>query len=85
MNNCLKEKRLEKGYSQLELAEIAKVSRATIIRIEQGNLKYLKSDTMLKLALALDSDISDIFFKDFVMQTQQNGDISSCYEVEEGR
>ena len=43
MNNCLKEKRLEKGYSQLELAEIAKVSRATIIRIEQGNLKYLKS------------------------------------------
>ena len=71
MHNCLKEKRLEKGYSQLELAEIAKVSRATIIRIEQGNLKYLKSDTMLKLALALDCDISDIFFKDFVMRTQQ--------------
>lgn len=71
MNNCLKQKRVEKGYSQSELAEISKVSRTTIIKIEQGKLKYLQSDTMLKLALALDCDVGDIFFREVVMQTQQ--------------
>lgn len=71
MNNCLKDKRLEKGYSQIELSKLANVSRQTIIDIEKGNVKSIMSDTMLKLALALDCDVSDIFFKDVVMQTQQ--------------
>lgn len=71
MNNCLKKKREEKGYSQSELSRLSSVSRTTIIDIETNKLKYLRSDTMLKLALALDCDVSDIFFKEFVMRTQQ--------------
>ena len=72
MNNCLKEVRLSKGYSQSELSKKSNVSRQTIIEIEDGPLKWLTSDTMLKLAIALDCDVSTIFFDDFVMQTQQN-------------
>ena len=79
MNNCLRQKRIEKGYSQSELAEISKVSRITIIKIEQGKLKYLQSDTMLKLALALDCDVGDIFFREFVMQTQQKNNSNILY------
>lgn len=71
MNNCLKEKRKTFGYSQLELSKKANVSRTTIAEIEKGRVKYLRSDTMLKLAIALECDITDIFFKGFVMQTQQ--------------
>ena len=72
MNNCLKEVRLSKGYSQSELSKKSNVSRQTIIDIENGSLKWLRSDTMLKLAIALDCDVSTIFFDYFVMQTQQN-------------
>ena len=72
MNNCLKAKREEKGYSKSELSRLSSVSRTTIVSIEANQLNYLRSDTMLKLALALGCDVSDIFFKDFVMQTQQN-------------
>ena len=41
MNNCLKEVRLSKGYSQSELSKKSNVSRQTIIDIENGSLKCL--------------------------------------------
>ncbi len=71
MNNRVRDRRIELGYSKSELSKLSKVSRSTIIAIESNNVKYLRSDTMMKLAIALKCDITDIFFDNFVMQTQQ--------------
>ena len=71
MNNKLRELRLEKGLSQEKLAEISGVSRPTISMIETNTLDNIESKTMLRLAIALNCDIGDIFFKEKVVLTQQ--------------
>lgn len=71
MKNKLKEKREEKNMTQQELSNISNVSRPTISQIENGTLQNIKSNTMIKLATALDCDIGDIFFKEIVVFTKQ--------------
>lgn len=71
MHNKLKELRLKQGLTQEQLAELSGVSRPTISYIETDSLDNIESKTMLKLAIALNCDIGDIFFKEKVVLTQQ--------------
>lgn len=71
MKNLLKDKREEKGMSQNDLSEKSGVSRQTISAIENQSLDNIESKTMVKLALALECDVGDIFFKENVVFTQQ--------------
>lgn len=57
----IKEVRKEKGYTQEELAKRANVSRATIIGLENGSVTVTTTDTLTKIASALDKKVSDIF------------------------
>jgi len=60
MNSRLKELRTDRGWTQADLAERARVSRQTIIAIEKG-----KFDPSLPLAFRLaklfDAKIEDVF------------------------
>ena len=71
MKNLLKEKREEKGMSQNDLSKKSGVSRQTISAIENQLLNNIESKTMIKLALALECDVGDIFFKESVVFAQQ--------------
>ena len=57
----IKEARNEKGFTQEELAKRANVSRATIIGLENGSILVTTTETLTKIAGALDKKVSDIF------------------------
>lgn len=57
----IKEARKEKGFTQEELAKRANVSRATIIGLENGSILVTTTETLTKIAGALDKKVSDIF------------------------
>ena len=57
----IKEARKEKGFTQEELAKRANVSRATIIGLENGTITVTPTETLTKIAGALDKKVSDIF------------------------
>ena len=56
----IKEARKEKGFTQRELAKRANVSRATIIGLENGSITVTTTETLTKIAGALDKKVSDI-------------------------
>lgn len=58
----LKEVREERGLTQEELVEKSGVSRATISFIENGRSHCVKTDTLLKLANALEKKTTELFF-----------------------
>ena len=62
MGYKVKEVREERRMTQEELAEKSGVSRPTIVAIENGNAKDVKISTLLKLASALNTTVSEIFF-----------------------
>lgn len=64
MNNRLRYFREEKNLSQAKLSEKSGVSRVTINQLENGKLSVCKTDTLTKLADALDKTVSDVFFCD---------------------
>lgn len=57
----IREARKEKGYTQEELAKRANVSRATIIGLENSSVTVTTTETLTKIAGALDKKVSDIF------------------------
>ena len=57
----IKEARKEKGFTQRELAKRANVSRATIIGLENVSITVTTTETLTKIAGALDKKVSDIF------------------------
>lgn len=61
MQNNLKEIRTNRKVSQAELAEKSGVSRQTIIAIENGTRISVTTNTLVKLAKALDCSVEDIF------------------------
>ena len=60
-SNRLKEYRNKRGLTQQELAEKSDVSRATIVGIENGGVKVVKTDTLMKLSNALGYPVTRIF------------------------
>ena len=58
----IREFRKEKRLSQAELSKVSGVSRAIISGLESGAIKTTTTDTLCKLASALDKKVSDIFF-----------------------
>jgi len=63
MRYKIKEYREEKGMSQSELSEKASVSRAIISGLESGRTIVTTTDTLSKIAKALDKTVSDIFLE----------------------
>ena len=53
--------REELNLSQLDLAQKAGVSRATISGLESGSITVTTTDTLIKIANALGKKVSDIF------------------------
>lgn len=62
MGYKIKECREEIGISQEELAKRAKISRTTLSGLESGTVKTTTTDTLLKIATALNRSVADIFF-----------------------
>ena len=54
--------REEKNMSQQELADKSGISRATISGLERGTITVTTTDTLIKIANALDKKVSEIFF-----------------------
>ena len=61
MQTKLKEVRKAKNMNQEELAQKSGVARTVISQLENGSRAVVKTSTMVKLATALESKISDIF------------------------
>lgn len=62
METHLKEYREKSGLSQDELAEISGVSRDVILGFESGIINVTTTNTMKKLADALNVKVTAIFF-----------------------
>lgn len=62
MENRLKQFREEKGWSQTKLSEESGVSRVTINSLENGKVQVAKTDTLTKIADALEHTVSEVFF-----------------------
>ena len=61
LKNRLKEARIKKGLSQMELAKIVGVSRNTISSIETGQFNPT-AKLALVLSIALEKKFEDIFY-----------------------
>lgn len=61
MENNIRGRRLELGLSQDQLAEKSGTARTIISQLENGTRTVITSETMLKIAKALDSSVADIF------------------------
>lgn len=62
MGSKLKLVREEARITQKELADKSGVSRTIISGIESGRVKTTTTDTLIKIANALEKKVSDIFF-----------------------
>lgn len=62
MKYRVKELRENKGFTQEELAEKSGVSRTIISKLEQGKSVTTMTDTLSKLASALEVNVSSLFF-----------------------
>lgn len=62
MGYRIRECREEIGISQEELAKKAKISRTTLSGLESGTIKTTTTDTLLKIATALNKSVAEIFF-----------------------
>lgn len=63
MGYKIKEKREELKMSQVELSLKSSVSRTIISGLENGSITVTTTETLLKLAKALNTKISDIFLE----------------------
>ena len=62
MKNRLKEMRESQKLTQEELSNKSGVSRVTISGLESGRTAVVKTDTLTKIADALNEPVSKIFF-----------------------
>ena len=59
----IREARKASGFTQEELPKRAKVSRATIIGLENGSITVTTTETLTKIAGALNKKVSEIFLE----------------------
>lgn len=59
----IREQRNLLGMSQTELAERSQVSRTIISGLENGSIKVTTTETLLKIASALECKVKDIFLE----------------------
>ena len=59
----IREFREQQGLSQTKLAEKSGVSRQTINGLETGTIKITTTDTLIKIAEALNRKVGEIFYK----------------------
>ena len=64
METKIKGRRIELGLSQDQLAEKSGVARTVISQLETGSRTVITTETMFKLAKALDTSVADIFLLD---------------------
>ncbi len=57
----IREARKARGLTQEELAKRANVSRATIVGLENGSITVTTTETLTKIANALNKKVSEIF------------------------
>jgi len=61
MNLKLKFKRIEKGLTQIQLAELIGATNQTISEYERGRVKP-SYDNMVKISKALETPVQELFF-----------------------
>ena len=66
MGYGIREVRMSRGISQSELSEKSGVSRSIINGLETGRTSVTKTDTLLKIAHALNVTVDELFFADNV-------------------
>ena len=66
MGYRIKEEREANNMTQEELAERSGVSRTTISALENGTERNTTTQTLLKIAKALNTNIDKLFFPDVV-------------------
>lgn len=57
----IREARKARGLTQEELAKRANVSRATIVGLENGSITVTTTETLTKIANALNKKVSEVF------------------------
>lgn len=62
MGYKIKEARERKGLSQSKLSDLSGVSRTIISGLESGRITVTTTDTLKKIASALEMKVSEIFF-----------------------
>lgn len=58
----MKLRRIELGKTQIQLREESKASLNTIVALEKGDIDGVRVKTLKKIAKALNSTVSELFF-----------------------
>ncbi|NOW92369.1 putative transcriptional regulator [Clostridium beijerinckii] len=74
MENKLKEARIQKGFSQKQLASIVGITRPALSNIERGEVAP-GSIVLLKLCKAVGKKVEEIFFIPSVLHEEHKYDI----------
>lgn len=62
MSSKISDRRKSMGLTQEELAERSGVSRAILSGLESGRIKVTTTQTLIRIAKALNCSVTDIFF-----------------------
>ena len=74
MGYRIREVREKKGLSQTELSQRSGITRQTIWKLETEDGAITTTDTLLKLAKAMDTTVGEIFFADVVQPIKPAND-----------
>lgn len=66
MNFRIREIRTKQNMTQEDLSRKSGVSRATVSGLENGKIKVTTTETLLKLAVALGVEVSELIFTENV-------------------
>lgn len=61
VGELLRGSRIEAGLSTHDVAKIAGVNQATIVRLEDGSIRVPRTDTLAKVAAALQLNVATVF------------------------
>lgn len=73
MNFRIREIRTKQNMTQEDLSRKSGVSRATVSGLENGKIKVTTTETLLKLAVALGVEVSELIFTKNVKQKTKMG------------